>query len=93
MKYLVDVRIHDREAAKPHLAGHLAYLNAHFETGNFSMFGAYGDGTGGMLIAEASSLEALEAVLNLDPLKAGNCTKWQVTPLKVACFDPAAFAS
>lgn len=55
------------------------------------MFGAYGDGTGGMLIAEAASPEALESVLELDPLKAGNCAKWQATPLKVACFDPAAF--
>ncbi len=91
MKFLVDVRIHEREAAKPHLAAHLAYLNAHFETGDFSMFGAYGDGTGGMLIAEAASPEALESVLELDPLKAGNCAKWQATPLKVACFDPAAF--
>lgn len=35
MKFLVDVRIHDREAAKQHLAAHLAYLNAHFETGDF----------------------------------------------------------
>lgn len=33
MKFLVDVRITDREAAKPYLPAHLEYLNRHFENG------------------------------------------------------------
>lgn len=32
MKFLVDVRITDREAAKPYLPAHLEYLNRHFKT-------------------------------------------------------------
>lgn len=42
MKYLVDVRIHDRTAAGPYLPDHLAYLNARFDAGDFLLFGAYG---------------------------------------------------
>lgn len=35
MKFLVDVRITDRKAAKPYLPAHLEYLNRHFESGDF----------------------------------------------------------
>ena len=52
MKFLVDVRITDREAAKPYLPAHLEYLNRHFENGDFILFGAYVHGEGGMLIAQ-----------------------------------------
>lgn len=38
MKFLVDVRITDREAAKPYLPAHLEYLNRHFENGDFYSF-------------------------------------------------------
>lgn len=83
MKFQVDVRIHDRAAATPHLADHLAYLNAHFDAGDFLMFGAYAGGAGGSLIAEAPSREALDAVLDADPLKAGRCAEWSVVEFKV----------
>ena len=46
MKFQVDVRIRDRAAATPRLADHLAYLNEHFEAGDFLMFGAYAEGAG-----------------------------------------------
>ena len=57
MKFLVDVRITDREVAKPYLPAHLEYLNRHFENGDFILFGAYVHGEGGMLIAQSESPE------------------------------------
>ncbi len=79
MQCLVDVRIRDREAALPHLPGHIAYLNAYFESGDILCFGGYEDGTGGMMIVQADSPEALEALLAADPLKAADCAEWLVT--------------
>ena len=87
MQFQVDVRIHDRAAAMPYLADHLAYLNEHFETGDFLMFGAY---AGGSLIAEAPSREALDAVLDADPLKGGRCADWTVTEFKVGRINTKA---
>lgn len=83
MQFQVDVRIHDRAAGMPYLADHLAYLNAHFEAGDFLMFGAYAGGAGGSLIAQAPTREALDAVLDADPLKAGRCAVWSVEEFKV----------
>ena len=83
MQFQVDVRIHDRAAALPYLADHIAYLNEHFEAGDFLMFGAYAGGAGGSLIAEAPSREALDALLDADPLKAGLCAVWNVEEFKV----------
>lgn len=93
MKFLVDVRIHDRAAAVPYLADHLAYLKAHFEAGDFLMFGAYAGGAGGSLIAEAPSREALNEVLDADPLKGGRCAVWSVEEFKVGRINAKALES
>lgn len=69
MKFLVDVRITDREAAKPYLPAHLEYLNRHFENGDFILFGAYVHGEGGMLIAQSELIDSLNLLLQADPLK------------------------
>ena len=92
MKYLVDVRIHDREAAHPHIARHLRYLNAHLESGDFALFGAYADGTGGLIVAEAPSAQALDALLREDPLQAGRCAQWRATPFTIGRLNAAALA-
>ena len=93
MKFLFDVRIHDRAAAVPYLADHLAYLKAHFEAGDFLMFGAYAGGAGGSLIAEAPSREALNEVLDADPLKGGRCAVWSVEEFKVGRINAKALES
>ncbi len=90
MRFQVDVRIHDRAAAMPYLADHLAYLNEHFDAGDFLMFGAYAAGAGGSLVAEAPSREALDAVLDADPLKAGRCAAWSVEEFKVGRINAKA---
>lgn len=84
MKFLVDVRIHDAAAAAPLLPAHMAYLVKHFDSGDFLLFGAYGDKTGGALIAKAASRSALDALLAADPLRAGSCAVWTVTEFTVA---------
>ena len=84
MKFLVDVRITDREAAKPHLPAHLEYLNRHFENGDFILFGAYVHDEGGMLIAQSESIDSLNLLLQADPLKKGNCATWETFEFRVA---------
>ena len=81
MMHLVDVRITDAAAAAPLLAAHRDYLAAHFASGEFVLFGAYADGS---LIAQTESAGALEALLALDPLKAGSCAVWNVSEFVVA---------
>lgn len=84
MKFLVDVRITDREAAKPYLPAHLGYLNRHFENGDFILFGAYVQGEGGVLIAQSESIDSLNLLLQADPLKKGNCATWETLEFRVA---------
>lgn len=91
MQFLVDVRIRDSAQAAPHLADHLAYLNAHFDSGDFLMFGAYAGGEGGALIARAPSRGALDDLLAADPLQAGHCAEWIVTEFKTGRLNAAAF--
>ncbi|MDO5531658.1 YciI family protein [Sutterella sp.] len=70
MRFLVTVRIPDRAAVAPLVPMHLAYLNAETDAGHFLAFGAFADGSGGWLIAEAESLGALESILAKDPAAA-----------------------
>lgn len=90
MKFLVDVRIFDSSSAAPLLAAHIDYLVKNFNAGRFLMFGAYPNGEGGMLIAQACSRSELDSILALDPLGSGNCAKWTITELKIAKADPTA---
>lgn len=41
MYFLLNVTIPSLENAKPHLQGHMEFLNKHFDTGFFKMFGPY----------------------------------------------------
>ncbi len=83
MKFLADIRIPDRKAAEPFLKDHLAYLNAHFDSGDFLMFAAYANGEGGMLIAQADSREAMDALLAADPLHSCQSVRYQTTEMKI----------
>lgn len=88
MQFVVDVRMTDAGRAAQYLPAHRDYLVENFKAGRFLMFGAYTDGTGGMLIAQMPSEEALQTLLAADPLRAGNCATWTVTG-----FSTAAVAS
>ena len=88
MQFVVDVRMTDAGRAAQYLPAHRDYLVENFKAGRFLMFGAYTDGTGGMLIAQASSKDALEDLLADDPLRAGNCATWLVTEFATAMAAP-----
>ena len=77
MQFQVDVRIHDRAAAMPYLADHLAYLNAHFEAGDFLMFGSYAGGAGGSLIAQAPTRSTRCSMRILSRPAAAPCGAWR----------------
>ncbi len=83
MNFLADIRIPDRKAAEPFLKDHLAYLNAHFDSGDFLMFAAYANGEGGMLLAQADSREAMDALLAADPLHGCQSVRYQTTEMKI----------
>ena len=76
MYFLLNVTIPSLEKAKPHLQGHMEFLDKHFDTGFFKMFGPYlPGGTGGYAIIEAASLKEVEETLADDPLtKAHACS-------------------
>jgi uncharacterized protein YciI len=76
MYFLLNVTIPSLEKAKPHLQGHMEFLNNHFDSGFFKMFGPYlPGGTGGYAVIEASSLKEVEETLAADPLtKANACS-------------------
>lgn len=48
---------------------------------------------GGSLVAEAPTREALDAVLDADPLKAGRCAVWSVEEFKVGRINAKALES
>lgn len=84
MQFLVDIKIHSPQLAKPLLPAHLDYLNRCFESGDILLFAAYADCSGGMLIAKADSEAALEELLARDPLRKANCAAWQSQSMHVA---------
>ncbi|MDO4937062.1 MAG: antibiotic biosynthesis monooxygenase [Sutterellaceae bacterium] len=69
-RFMVTVRITDKEKVAPYLADHMAYLQKHFEAGDFLMFGPYAQSAGGWLIAKAQSRAALDELIAKDPLTA-----------------------
>ncbi len=69
MFFLLNVTIPSLDKAKPYLKGHMEFLNSHFESGFFKMFGPYlPAGTGGYAVIEAASLKQAEEILSEDPL-------------------------
>lgn len=83
-QYLVTVRITDRNKAAPKLAEHMAYLQARFAGGDFLMFGAFADGSGGWIMAKAKDEAALKTVLEADPLHPLACTESVIEEMKIA---------
>ena len=74
------------EAARP---AHRAYLTRLVEKNQLFASGPYDDGSGALIVYEADSPEAVEALMKADPFfVAGVFLKWTVRPWKVIFFNP-----
>ena len=74
------------EAARP---AHRAYLTSLIEKNQLFASGPFEDGSGALIVYEAESPEAVEALMQADPFfVAGVFLKWTVRPWKVVFFNP-----
>ena len=69
------------EAARP---AHRAYLTSLLEKGQLFASGPFDDGYGALIVYEADSPEAVDAIMKADPFHAaGVFVKWTVRPWKL----------
>ena len=83
-RFLVSVRITEKDKAGPYLGDHMAYLRKHFESGEFLFFGPYAESPGGWLIAEAPNRAALDELIAADPLLAcSGCAQYSAEAIRI----------
>jgi len=90
MKYAAVIEyIQDKakvEAARP---AHRAYLTGLLEKNQLFAAGPFEDGFGALIIYEADSPEAVEALMKADPFHAaGVFIRWTVRPWKMVFSNP-----
>ena len=74
------------EAARP---AHRAYLTSLIEEDQLFASGPFEDGSGALIVYEADSPDAVEALMKADPFHAaGVFLKWTVRPWNVIFFNP-----
>ncbi len=74
------------EAARP---AHRAYLTSLVEKNQLFASGPFEDGPGALIIYEADSPEAVEALMKADPFHAaGVFIRWTVRPWKMVFSNP-----
>jgi uncharacterized protein YciI len=74
------------EAARPR---HRAYLTSLIEKGQLFASGPFEDGSGALIVYEADSREAVDALMQADPFfEAGVFLSWVVRPWKVIFHNP-----
>jgi len=74
----------DTTLVETHRPAHRAYLTSLLDQGKLFASGPYADGTGALIIYEADTPEAAEAMLKADPFHAaGVFLTWTLRPWKV----------
>ncbi len=85
IEYLQDKAVVD--ATRP---AHRAYLTSLVEKNQLFASGPFEDGWGALIIYEADSLEAVDALMKADPFhEAGVFVRWTVRPWKMVFANPA----
>ena len=62
-----------------HLDAHIKYLEQQYKNGVFLASGRKEPRTGGVILARAESLVALETILSVDPFKINGLAKYEIT--------------
>lgn len=85
MKFAVSIEYsQDVKLVEAHRPAHRAYLTSLLSEGKLFASGPYADGSGALIIYEADSAEAAEAILKADPFHAaGVFLTWTLRPWKV----------
>jgi uncharacterized protein len=85
MKFAASIEyLQDAAVVEAHRPAHRAYLTGLLDQGKLFASGPYGDGSGALIVYEADSPEAAEAILKADPFHtAGVFLKWTLRPWKV----------
>ena len=85
MKFAASIEYsQDSALVEAHRPAHRAYLTALLNEGKLFASGPYADGGGALIVYEADSDAAAEALLKADPFHAaGVFLKWTLRPWKV----------
>jgi uncharacterized protein YciI len=79
MIYMIKLTIVvDRALYEPHLPAHFAYLQKLKARGALLLSGPFADRTGGMVLVQAASREAAEAIAKADPLVTNNVDRYEL---------------
>ena len=94
MKFAASIDyLQDSAVVEAHRPAHRAYLTSLLEQGKLFASGPYADGSGALIVYEADSQEAAEALLMADPFHAaGVFLRWQIRQWKAIFLDPKAVA-
>ncbi len=90
MKYAAVIEYsQDKALVEAHRPAHRAYLTSLVEKNQLFASGPTEDGYGALIIYEADTPEAVEALMKADPFFAANVfLKWIVRPWKMVFFNP-----
>ncbi|MCS6864687.1 MAG: YciI family protein [Gemmataceae bacterium] len=90
MKYAAIIEYsQDQQLVNTHRPAHRAYLASLIEKNQLFASGPTDDGFGALIIYEADSAEAVEALIRADPFfQAGVFLRWTVRPWKMVFFNP-----
>ena len=85
MKYATSIQyLQDAAIVDAHRPAHRAYLTGLLEKGQLFASGPYADGSGALIVYEADTPDAAEALLKADPFHAaGVFLTWTMRPWKV----------
>jgi uncharacterized protein YciI len=79
----------DKELVEKHRPAHRAYLTSLVEKNQLFASGPFEDGYGALIIYEADSPDAAEALMKADPFHAaGVFVRWTVRPWKMVFSNP-----
>ena len=90
MKYAASIEyIADADKVTAHRPAHRAYLTSLVEKDQLFASGPFDDAPGALIVYEADSAEAAEALLRADPFHAaGVFVRWTIRPWKVIFGNP-----
>lgn len=78
----------DMSEVDTHLTSHIEYLNKQYSSGVFLASGRKVPRTGGVILAQVESLEALEKILSEDPFKIHGVARYEITEFTPSKTSP-----
>jgi uncharacterized protein len=93
VKYAAIIEyLQDRATVEQHRPVHRQYLASLRDRGQLAVSGPFADGSGALIVYEAGSAEAAEALLKGDPFHAaGVFVRWQMRPWNVVIANHELF--